>query len=306
VSSRRGARGVCRVSRYALVGLAVGCIALRDARTACPQVSRVQHGVTLSCSLRSAAFPQEPGPSVAVHVPAAFDPWDRPGVVVYFHGWNGCVDIAIGSEDAPCTPDGIPRHASRLAAQLDDANVNALLVAVELRVDAPTGEPGDLTQPGRMRALLAELFREHLAAPLGVTLDVDDLDRVVLVAHSGGYQALAGTLRWGGLLHVREVVLLDALYGGQDVFTDALRDTGLRMVDLYTCCGGTLERSRAVAELAHRLRGDDVYDDDGELPLDAASLDHGAVFKRVPVPHGSLPVTYMDDVLAHVSFAAAR
>jgi hypothetical protein len=185
-----------------------------------------------------------------VHVPPGFDATRRPGVVVYFHGWNGCAEVALGDDDAPCSDGGDPRVASHLAAQLDATRANALLVAVELRADMPTGEPGQLATLGGLRALLRELFDEHLAADLGrpCSLEVDALERVVVVAHSGGYQAAAAVLAMGDVPSITEVVLLDALYGADEVFArwvgDAGFDASRRLVDLYTCCGGTLERSR--------------------------------------------------------------
>jgi hypothetical protein len=286
------------IALLALVGASVA-----DSPAPMRVASPVVRAETLHFALRSAAFPEATGPSVAVHVPQWFDAARHPGAVVYFHGWNGCVEVALGDEDAPCTEDGIPRQASRLSAQLDDARVNAVLVAVELRADMPTGEPGAMAMPGGLRNLLRELFLEHLATPLGVAVGVDDLDPVVIVAHSGGYQAAAGALRLGGVAHTSELVLLDAFYGGDAIFLDALRDPSVRFVDLYTCCGGTLERSRAAAFLARGAHGMDMYDDDTNTPLlDAAPLSRGAVFKRVPEAHADLPRTYMRGVLETAGF----
>jgi hypothetical protein len=300
-SSRRRAVSLAGIAALVLVAASAA-----DSPAPMRAASPVVRAQTLRFALRSAAFPDDAGPSVAVHIPQWFDAARHPGGVVYFHGWNGCVEVALGDEDAPCTDDGISRHASRLSAQLDDARVNALLVAVELRADMPRGEPGALAMPGGLRNLLRELFLEHLAEPLGVLVDVDDLDPVVIVAHSGGYQAAAGAFRLGDVAHASELVLLDAFYGGDAIFLDALRDPSVRFLDLYTCCGGTLERSRAAALLAHDARGahaGDVYDDDTDAPLpDAAPLRHGAVFKRVADAHGELPRTYMRSVLETAGF----
>lgn len=257
--------------------------------------------------LRAAAFPGSDATDaadVAVHVPPGFDATRRPGVVLYFHGWNGCVAQALADDDAPCTPDGDARAGAGLAAQLDEAGVNAILVAVELRVDAPTGEPGQLAAPGDARQLLRELFTEHLAEPLGCTLELEAIDRVVLVAHSGGYQAVASALELGELPRVHEVVLLDALYGADHVFTswitDALEgsrdgDSAPRFVDLYTCCGGTLERSRAMA----RAAGLDRADDDTPQP----TLTRPVVFARVAEAHGALPRAYFRAIIEAAGFA---
>jgi hypothetical protein len=287
----------------------------------------------LAFELRSGAFPGSGHPDVGVHVPAGFDASRQPGVVLYFHGWNGCVAASLGNEDAPCSEDGDPRTASGLAEQIDQAHVNALLVAVELRVDLPTGEPGQLAMPGALHELLSELFSEHLAGPLGCMLDVDALDRIVVIAHSGGYQAAASAIRYGGLAQMSEVVLLDSLYGADDVFAEwveqAAESAGarLRFVDLYTSAGGTVDRSRTLAAVARRAAGGFtgvVYDDDAILgtPLDlsaagrsATNLSDGAlaqrlarpvVFQRVPLEHSQLPRAYFRTLVRAAGFAPLR
>jgi hypothetical protein len=268
--------------------------------------------------LRAGAFPGSANPDVAVHVPPGFDATRRPGLVVYFHGWQECVAAALSADDQPCIDAGVARTGGDLASAIDAAGVNAVLVAVELRPDLPTGEPGTLAMPGGLRDLLRELFREHLAQPLGCTLEVDALDRVVLVAHSGGYQAAAGALALGDVSRITEVDLLDALYGADDVFLrwiqsqaprfDPRVNDPLRFVDLYTCCGGTTEGSRALAERARTslsLAGvtGALSDDDVEAPVEAGALAHGVVFKRVPGPHGGLPRAYLGELVQAAGFA---
>jgi hypothetical protein len=272
---------------------------------------------SLFFALEAGAFPGSGRPDVGVHVPPGFDATGRAGLVVYFHGWNGCVQAALDDRDVPCSDSGEGRPASHLASQLDDARVNALLVAVELRADMATGETGQLAAPGGLRALLRELFDAHLGAALGApggpcSLPVDGFERVMLVAHSGGYQALASALAMGDLPRVTDIVLLDALYGADDVFASWTRDAldgfhpSRRFVDLYTCCGGTLERSRTLASLAdvaNARAGDSrVFDDDGDADLDPSALRYPLVFKRVPAPHGALPPIYLRTLLAAAGF----
>jgi hypothetical protein len=266
---------------------------------------------TLVYDLSAGAFPGSGHPDVAVHVPPGFDATRRPGLVVYFHGWNGCVGTALADEDAPCTDDGDLRTASGIAAQIDAARVNALVVAVELRVDLPTGEPGRLAMPGGLRDMLRELFTDHLAEPLGCTLDVDGLDRVVFMAHSGGYQAAASALRYGGVVPITEVDLLDALYGADDVFADWLEDAArgdalpLRFVDLYTSGGGTAERSRTFAARAHKIAFEDLVRDDDTCCAELSDDDlvRPIVFKRVPLEHGKLPRAYVGQLARAAGFA---
>jgi hypothetical protein len=296
-------------------GAPVEAPARGPAITAC-EGKRAPLPASLSYELRAGAFPGSGRPDVAVHVPPGFDATRRPGVVIYFHGWNGCVEAALSDEDTPCSEGGEPRPAAHLATQMDEARVNALLVAVELRADAATGEPGQLALVDDARELLRELFAEHLAEPLGCTLDLDDLDRIVLVSHSGGYQATASTLAYGGLPRVTEVVLLDSLYGADDVFSSWLLDPApgpdgpRRFVSLYTCCGVPFERSHAMARAARAAaserdeRGeiavDDEGDADGRLP---AALTHPVVFALVGAPHDAMPQTYVRAAVQAGGFA---
>jgi hypothetical protein len=277
----------------------------------------------LAYQLRSGAFPGSQRADVAVHVPPGFDGTRRPGLVLYFHGWQSCVEAALSAADVACGDDGALRPGANLVDQVDGSRVNAILVAIEVRADSPTGEPGQMAMPGGARALLRELFTEKLAEPLGCALDPDALDRIVIVAHSGGYQAAAGVLEVGDLPRVTEVAMLDALYGGQDVFArwianDALRfdsrmSGGLRFVDLYTCCGGTAAPSRSMVGRARDILGavglaDGVRDDESDSDLDAGDLTVPVLFKRVRQSHAELPRTYVRALLESAGFAriAAR
>ena len=289
--------------RLGILSLASGAIAalvgMADSPPRWPEAEPSPRAQTWMLDLHSRAFADADGPAVAVHVPAGFDAGEGAGVILYFHGWNGCVRVALGDEDAPCVEDGPDRTASCLAAQLDEARVNAMLVAIELRPDAASGDPGKLAEPGRVRALLRELFVEHLALPLGRILDVDALGPTVVVAHSGGYQAAAATLALGGV-RVDDVVLLDALYGADDVFGSAVRG-GVGLLDLYTCCGGTDGHSRALAAALAPTREFGAMIDDGDADLDPTTLTHTVFFKRVPAAHALLPQLY-----ARVVFHALR
>ena len=303
---------------------------LAAARTAC-EGARGPLPEVLTYALPSGAFPGSAYPDVAVHVPPGFDGTRRPGVLVYFHGWSGCAAAALSSDPRPCGEgEGAGEDAKpggELAARVDEAGVNAIVMAVETRAGMATGEPGRMAMPGGLRELLRELFSEHLVDPLGCALDVDGLDRVVLAAHSGGYQALAGALALGDVPRVTEVDLLDALYGGDDVFFDWMRSQGprfdprvqgaLRFVDLYGCCGGTAERSEALAARAgpwlHEAglggslaRAETVSGeerDEGRRRALSTLLAHGVVFARVPEAHSEIPGAYLGELVRAAGFA---
>lgn len=79
-------------------------------------------------------------------------------------------------------------------------------------------------------------------------------------------------------------------------------------MDLYTCCGGTVAPSRALAleargALGAAGLGGALDDDDGTAELDPAALSHGVVFKRVPRAHAELPEAYFGELVRAAGFA---
>jgi hypothetical protein len=294
-------------------------------RTAC-EGGRGELPETLEFTLRRAAFPGSGLPDVAVHVPRGFDATRRPGLLVYFHGWQGCVRATMSEDDVPCHAGGERRPGSAIAAQIDRAGVNAIAVAIELQAEASTGEPGNLASPGAFRELLKELLADKLPPYLGCPIDVDGLDRIVLVAHSGGYRAAASVLAVGDVPQIREVVLLDALYGADDVFLTWMLDGASedargaaamrRFLDIYTCCAGTAEASQALArnaaigmrQTARRTtpRPETMFtamrrDDDRDPG--PATLSRSWWFEQVARAHDALPRTYVGLVAQSAGFA---
>jgi hypothetical protein len=66
--------------------------------------------------LAHAPFPNEGPPDVALHVPPGFLPNDEPGLIVFFHGFNNCVQVVVSATNAPCSAGSAPRTALSLAA----------------------------------------------------------------------------------------------------------------------------------------------------------------------------------------------
>lgn len=265
----------------------------------------------------TAAFPAQGGPSVAVHIPPGFDRTAPLAMQVYFHGWSNCVANVVGSTHTPCTPGGGARRAADLIAQFDAAHVHALLVVPELRVDAMTGDPGAFARPGAFRAFLQELLATRLAPILGPH-DVTELARVHLMSHSGGYVATAAVLRVGDVPAVREVALLDSLYGETMTFDAWVQGgrarfvspatTGLRFIDVYTTTGGTLSNSRAMAARATTWLRDaglvtSLLDDDTVTMLDADAYTHPVIFKHSALSHDDTTRYYPQRLFAASGFA---
>lgn len=285
-----------------------------DAATGCP----VSLPSPLTFTLAHGAFPGSGHPDVAVHVPAGYDACAPQGVIVYFHGFHNCVLNTIGAVDGECTPGAGTRTAHHLVEQLDAAHVNAMLIAVEVAYDQASGATGALATTNGLSLLLNELFDDHLGAMLGRPTALADLDRVVLASHSGGYTAVARGLDRGGLPNVREVMLLDSLYGELAVYRDytvnelARFDPSaaapLRFAMVYTDGGGTDANSRALAgQIATGLgtlgHPDWLLYDDTTATLAAPAFAHPLLVKHSMLSHDGVVLYYFQRFVAAAGFA---
>jgi hypothetical protein len=172
-----------------------------------------------------------------------FDP-NRPGaLVVFFHG-----------NQTTLARDVVDRqHAVRQLAQSD---LNAVLVAPQLAVDANDSSAGNFWRPGAFARFLDEA--ESKLADLYPDAARGAFRRmpVIVVAYSGGYLPAAYSLVQGGAGdRIRGVVLFDALYGESDKFADWIEGAryGAFFVSAYS--SSTREQNAA---LRARLQRDGV------------------------------------------------
>jgi hypothetical protein len=135
-----------------------------------------------------------------------FDP-SRPGViVVYFHG-----------NQTILARDVVDRQQA--VRQLAQSNLNAVMVAPQLAVDAPDSSAGNFWRPGAFAQFLDEAAGKLAEEYPGTSRWTFQRMPVIVVAYSGGYMAAAYSLTQGGAgERVRGVALLDALYGETDKF----------------------------------------------------------------------------------------
>ena len=157
-------------------------------------------------------------------IPKGFDA-RRPGVIVVFlHGNRATLERDVGGRQ-------------RVAAQIAEANVNAVLVAPQLAVNANDSSAGRFWESygfarfiGEAGAHLARLHGDKRTRKTFATLPV------VIVAYSGGYVPAAWALHKGGSdARVIGVLLLDALYGEVDKYADFIkRHPSAFFVSAYT------------------------------------------------------------------------
>lgn len=266
-------------------------------------------------TLASQAFPDSGHPGALVHVPPDFDATRSFGVVLYVHGFKNCVQNCVGITASSCTPMAAPRAAYNLVAQFDALHLQALLVLPEVAYDQASGDPGRLGQAQGLRDFLDELFSIHIASVLGPHR-VEDLGRITIMSHSGGYQVAALAATIGGVPQVREIDLLDSLYGeitrfDQFVMTHVARPVvgpdpfgPWRFASVYTDTGGTAAHSTAMAMRAATwvsspdvMRWDDTYgtlaESDYQQPL---------LFKRTELSHDDVPRYYFSQFAASSGF----
>lgn len=134
------------------------------------------------------------GPSGPIHVwiPPGYRP-ERAGIALYVHGYYTDVDTAW------------TKH--RLAEQFRASGRDALFIAPE----APRGAAQGVHYPDLEALLLEVRIAAGLTRPWGP---------VVAMVHSGGYRT---ALRWLDSRQLDQVILLDALYGGEEAFVDFAR-----------------------------------------------------------------------------------
>lgn len=269
-------------------------------------------------------------PGALVYVPTTFDRSAAPlSLVVFVHGFHNCVANCMLPEASACNCswgggggtnqaygliDSFERAALASAAAGDAGPASpaqSLLVAVEVAYDQASADVGNWSQPGLFRAFLADLLASPALAPLaGAPRAPDDLARVRVFSHSGGYAVAAalaaagnGGGGGGGLAAAFEIVLLDSLYGSEaqfDGFVEAALAAGAlgpgaaqaRFVSVYTDGGGTEANNRAMAARAAAwLRAANAsallyYNDALDAPLPPQAVaDVAVIFKRSNLTH---------------------
>ncbi len=268
-------------------------------------------------NLASQAFPDSGHPGALVHVPPGFEAARPFGLVLYVHGFKNCVQNCIEDSPSSCTPMAAPRAAHNLLAQFDALRLQALLVLPEVAYDQSTGAPGQLGTPMGLRAFLDELFTVSLAPVIGPHR-VEDLGRIAIVSHSGGYQVAALAASIGGVPQVREIDLLDSLYGEFTRFDDFVTTHiaspapgpdpygAWRFASVYTDTGGTAVNNTAMAMRAEGwvstpdvLRWDDTY-----ATLATAEFAHPLLFKRSELTHDGVVRYYFSRLVGASGFQA--
>jgi len=190
--------------------------------------------------------------SVLVHVPKHFKPAKPFELVFWFHGWYNNIDSA--------------KAYFRLLEQFDASGRNAIFVFPEGPKNAPDSYGGKLEQPGVFDALVQEvvasLQRQKILRKKQMPLTTDLA--ITLAGHSGAYRVISKII---ANANIEEVLLFDALYGGNDNYIKWIAaNVKHRLINIYTKDGGTLDNSLLVAkELSNKWNLSPVLIDEKDL-----------------------------------------
>ena len=181
-----------------------------------PHASRAQ-GHTYQGKLFDAATHYSDS-TVGVVIPAGFAPTQSTDFIVHFHGWGNHVSNVI------------EHHALR--KQLAASGRNAVLIVPQGPKDASDSGCGKLEDAGGFERLIREVAQFLKADG---KIPTERIGKMVLSAHSGGYNVTRAVLERGGLAkNITDVLLFDASYGGLEVFADWGAQKNHRLISLFT------------------------------------------------------------------------
>jgi hypothetical protein len=244
-------------------------------------------GAPLELRLSNTPFESEvgaEGPNALVHVPIGFDSQRGYRVVLFLHDEDVCiaalaVDGAVECEggDVVSGWDLAGRHES-----LGDPQ--SVLIAPSMSDDQSSSGAGRLAEPGFAGAMIDEVLltlRER-----GLFVSPDELEEVTVVASGTGFEGALAVLA-DEELPVRDVVFLEALYGGSRELLEWLgRDERHRVLSVSTPEGiarmaSRLLLYRAIVRLpSAQARSFALGDDPGDarvLVVEAKAMDENGV-----------------------------
>jgi hypothetical protein len=144
-----------------------------------------------------------------LHLPKGFDV-NRPGIIIiFFHGHGTRLERDV-------------LNRQQVPAQISASGANAVLVAPQFAADAVDSSAGKFWQPGAFGRFLDEAAVKlaHLHGDPALAAKFAGMP-IMLVVYSGGYSAAAWSITVGGAENrIRGVILLDALYGELDKFSN--------------------------------------------------------------------------------------
>jgi predicted esterase len=170
--------------------------------------------------------------SVLVYVPPGFSAKEKINLVFWFHGWGNNIDTAC--------------KQFQLTEQFEASGRNAVFVFPEGPKNASDSYGGKLEQPEVFQQLVkdvaGQLQENKFIKKKKFQLDQYDIS---LAGHSGAYRVISRIIN---RTPVNEVILFDAMYGGNDAYIEWLSVPEHRFINIYTKDGGTFDNSLLIAK----------------------------------------------------------
>jgi hypothetical protein len=170
--------------------------------------------------------------SVMIFIPKGFKKSNSTDFVIHFHGWYNNIDSTL--------------RQYRLIEQFSESNKNAIFIVPEGPKDAPDSFGGKLEDKEGFKKFIKEI-----AGFLSRSKKIKNnlIGSVVLSGHSGGYHVISYILMRGGMPDkIKEVYLLDALYGQTEKYVYWFNRYKGKIINIYTDGGGTKDETELLME----------------------------------------------------------
>jgi len=260
--------------------------------------------------MKNAAYPEINTPAVAVHAPAGFDPQKPLHLVVFLHGYQGCVRVLMEKGQVACTPKAAVHRGWGLSEHHDAALTNTLFVIPQLAFMKRDGNPGCFKNNGCFRSFLKELLSKTLFDRFPHPLYLTDINSITLVAHSAGFETALAILQHGEVTSlIRNLVLMDALYARVDGFVRWFTDTPLkqaRMISIYLGKGKTNRQSLVLYQNLEKRIGRDKIARVTSAELTSSIRSYPVVIASGRGPHGKVPENYLTQVLGALDLPSIK
>lgn len=269
---------------------ALACLPLLAALWMFPQRAQAEPVVLRLDGLASAPFaPVQGAPQVIVQRPS--EPSSAVDVVLYFHGYEGCIEVLASRGPAACRAGDRPTEGWDLLGAHRASETTTWFVVVQLAFMERSGRPGTFARAGQAARFVDEVL-QRVAQARGEAPSA--LRSVTIAAHSAAFETTIAVLRQGGFgARLTRVLLLDAMYSGGPVFLRWARDASTNtLVALATPGGTTAARAQALRPSVPRARA--ILGDVNQL----AAITPGAIaLLTVRGPHRDVPHRYLPELL---------
>lgn len=164
--------------------------------------------------------------SAFIFIPNHFDKRKEVELIFWFHGWNNNIDSALTT--------------FRLVEQFVAAKRNAVFIFPEGPKNAPDSYAGKFEQSQNFNLFTKDILKQLTDKKV---INAKYQPTLILGGHSGAYKVISHVLEHNSFT-VKGIILFDALYGQQKIYTDYLEQhTNCYFINIYTNNGGTLQNS---------------------------------------------------------------